>query len=178
MTGRINNLEVPDLKLLVSFLRVARLSSISAAANELGYVPSAVSQHISSLERALGGTPVFIRNPGAKLQLTAAGRTLFEHASDLLTAATVFTDAAKTLSEGTGIEIRVGAYGSALSHLLIPARACQSAVHGNLDGRDQNLVMKRLFDKIDCAGLHRLHRQRYIAMPGHDDNRQVDLADF
>jgi DNA-binding transcriptional LysR family regulator len=121
MTGRINNLETPDLKLLVSFMRVARLRSISAAANELGYVPSAVSQHISALERALGGTPIFIRNPGSRLQLTAAGRTLFEHASNLLTAATVFTDAARTLSMGTGIEIRVGAYGSALSHLLIPA---------------------------------------------------------
>jgi DNA-binding transcriptional LysR family regulator len=121
VTPRINNLEVPDLKLLVSFVRVARLRSISAAANELGYVPSAVSQHISALERALGGTPVFIRNPGAQLQLTAAGRTLFDHASNLLTAATVFTDGARTLSMGTGIEIRVGSYGSALSHLLIPA---------------------------------------------------------
>ncbi|MCV7010879.1 LysR family transcriptional regulator [Mycolicibacterium madagascariense] len=105
----------------MSFIRVARLRSISAAASELGYVPSAVSQHISALERALGGTPIFIRNPGAQLQLTAAGRTLFEHASNLLTAATVFTDGARTLSMGTGIEIRVGSYGSALSHLLIPA---------------------------------------------------------
>jgi DNA-binding transcriptional LysR family regulator len=121
MTPRINNLETPDLKLLVSFVRVARLRSISAAANELGYVPSAVSQHVSALERALGGTPVFIRNPGAQLQLTAAGRTLYEHASNLLTAATVFTDGARTLAMGTGIEIRVGSYGSALSHLLIPA---------------------------------------------------------
>jgi DNA-binding transcriptional LysR family regulator len=121
VTPRINNLETPDLKLLVSFIRVARLRSISAAANELGYVPSAVSQHVSALERALGGTPIFIRNPGAQLQLTAAGRTLFDHASNLLTAATVFTDGARTLSMGTGIEIRVGSYGSALSHLLIPA---------------------------------------------------------
>lgn len=121
MTQRINNLEVPDLKLLISFVRAARLRSISAAANELGYVPSAVSQHISALERALGGTPVFIRNPGAQLHLTAAGRTLFDHASNLLTAATVFTDGARSLSAGTGIEIRVGSYGSALSHLLIPA---------------------------------------------------------
>lgn len=43
-----------DTKRLVSFVRSAELGSLSAAAEELGYTPSAVSQLVASLENEFG----------------------------------------------------------------------------------------------------------------------------
>ncbi|WP_344332409.1 LysR family transcriptional regulator [Streptomyces globosus] len=69
-----------DPHLLRTFAAVARLSSFSAAARELGYTQSAVSQHIAALEADLG-TGLLTRRPVAP---TPAGHRLLEHAAPLL----------------------------------------------------------------------------------------------
>ncbi|WFB10691.1 LysR family transcriptional regulator [Streptomyces sp. LX-29] len=69
-----------DLHLLRTFLTVARLGSFSAAARDLGYTQSAVSQHIAALEADLGA-PVLERRPVVP---TAVGARLLEHAGPLL----------------------------------------------------------------------------------------------
>lgn len=94
---------------------------MTAAAKNLGYVPSAVSQHIAALERTLSGAELFNRKPGARLTTTAAGRALAEAAEELFSAAAAFRDAAQKASRGEGIELRIGAYGTAVSHLLTAA---------------------------------------------------------
>ncbi|MBC2902056.1 LysR family transcriptional regulator [Streptomyces cupreus] len=69
-----------DPHLLRTYVTVARLSSFSEAARDLGYTQSAVSQHIAALEQDLG-TPLLTRRPVAP---TAAGERLLEHAGPLL----------------------------------------------------------------------------------------------
>ncbi|WP_309114335.1 LysR family transcriptional regulator [Saccharothrix sp.] len=69
-----------DPHLLRTFTTVVRLGSFSAAAAELGYTQSAVSQHIAGLEHDLG-VPLLTRRPVAP---TAAGERLLEHATSLL----------------------------------------------------------------------------------------------
>ncbi|MFI1721173.1 LysR family transcriptional regulator [Streptomyces sp. NPDC020489] len=69
-----------DPHLLRTYVTVARLASFSAAARELGYTQSAVSQHIQALEQDLGA-PLLSRRPVAP---TAAGERLLEHAGPLL----------------------------------------------------------------------------------------------
>ncbi|MEV4192446.1 LysR family transcriptional regulator [Streptomyces toxytricini] len=69
-----------DPHLLRTFAAVARLASFSAAARELGYTQSAVSQHIAALEADLG-TGLLTRRPVAP---TPAGLRLLEHAAPLL----------------------------------------------------------------------------------------------
>ncbi|MGW0913660.1 LysR family transcriptional regulator [Streptomyces sp. NPDC002784] len=69
-----------DPHLLRTYVTVARLASFSAAARDLGYTQSAVSQHIAALEQDLG-TPLLTRRPVAP---TAAGARLLEHAAPLL----------------------------------------------------------------------------------------------
>lgn len=91
---------------------------MSLAAADLGYVPSAISQHVSALERSIGGTPLFTRKPGSRLTLTAAGRALAQAADDLFVATASFTDVSRQISRGEGLELRIGAYGTALGHLL------------------------------------------------------------
>ena len=69
-----------DPHLLRTFVSVARCASFSAAADELGYTQSAVSQHIAALEADLR-TPLLHRRPVAP---TEAGARLLEHADPLL----------------------------------------------------------------------------------------------
>jgi DNA-binding transcriptional LysR family regulator len=69
-----------DTHLLRTFVAVARHGSFTAAASELGYTQSAVSQHIAALETDLR-TPLLRRRPVA---LTDAGARLLEHAEPLL----------------------------------------------------------------------------------------------
>jgi DNA-binding transcriptional LysR family regulator len=69
-----------DPHLLRTFVSVARLGSFSAAAVELGYTQSAISQQIAALESDLG-TPLLLRRP---VTPTQAGRRLLEHAGPLL----------------------------------------------------------------------------------------------
>src|SRR4051794_8335212 len=107
-----------DLRLLRSFSRVAQLGSMSLAASDLGYVPSAISQHVSALERSIGDTPLFTRKPGSRLTLTAAGRALADAVEDLFVATASFVDVSRQISRGEGLVLRIGAYGTALGHLL------------------------------------------------------------
>ncbi|MEV5410824.1 LysR family transcriptional regulator [Thermopolyspora sp. NPDC052614] len=69
-----------DTHLLRTFVRVVRTQSFSAAAADLGYTQSAVSQQIAALEGDLG-TSLLRRRPVVP---TEAGRRLLEHAEPLL----------------------------------------------------------------------------------------------
>ncbi|GAA3619176.1 LysR family transcriptional regulator [Nonomuraea rosea] len=69
-----------DPHLLTTFVSVARHGSFSAAAAELGYTQSAVSQQIAALEADLG-LVLLSRRP---VEPTPAGAPLLEHAGPLL----------------------------------------------------------------------------------------------
>ncbi|MGP3964993.1 LysR family transcriptional regulator [Nonomuraea sp. 3N208] len=69
-----------DPHLLTTFVTVARHGSFSAAAAELGYTQSAISQQIAALEADLG-LALLRRRP---VEPTPAGRRLLEHAGPLL----------------------------------------------------------------------------------------------
>jgi DNA-binding transcriptional LysR family regulator len=69
-----------DPHLLRTFSAVARLGSFSAAAHELGYTQSAVSQQVAALEQDVGAA-LLRRRPVA---LTDAGARLLEHAGPIL----------------------------------------------------------------------------------------------
>ena len=64
------------LRAIGVFHAVARLASISKAANELGVTPSAVSQQIHALETTLGSV-LLVKN-GRRIKLSEAGERYFE----------------------------------------------------------------------------------------------------
>ncbi|WP_342315238.1 LysR family transcriptional regulator [Lysobacter sp. FW306-1B-D06B] len=70
--------DLPPLNALRAFEAVARLDSVSRAAEELHVTHGAVSRHLKSLEEALG-TALFVRE-GRGLALTPAGHRLHEAA--------------------------------------------------------------------------------------------------
>src|SRR5215218_3054321 len=69
-----------DPRCLRTFATVVRRASFSAAARELGYTQSAVSQHVAALEADLGAH-LLARRPVAP---TEAGSRLLEHAEPIL----------------------------------------------------------------------------------------------
>jgi DNA-binding transcriptional LysR family regulator len=76
----ISDAYVVEAQLLRTFVAVARLSSFSAAATELGYTQAAVSQQIAALENDLK-TQLLTRRPVVP---TEAGARLLEHAEPIL----------------------------------------------------------------------------------------------
>jgi DNA-binding transcriptional LysR family regulator len=70
-------MEIRDLR---SFLAVIRCGSFTAAAEELGYTQSAVSQQVAALERELGHR-LLVRRP---VRPTPIGERLAEHAARIL----------------------------------------------------------------------------------------------
>src|ERR671917_2115769 len=71
-----------DLRRLRVLRGVVATGSMAAAADELGYTPSAVSQHLAALERE-AGTPLLER-AGRGVRPTPAGALLAEHAAAVL----------------------------------------------------------------------------------------------
>lgn len=118
-------MELRDLRAL---LAVVRLSSFTAAAAELGYTQSAVSQQIAALEGELGQV-LFERRP---VRPTPACERLAEHAQRVLQRLDVARSELAQLGTEPS-EIRVAACPSAAPGLLASAlrdlRALQPAVH-------------------------------------------------
>ncbi|MFI0900679.1 LysR family transcriptional regulator [Streptomyces sp. NPDC020983] len=108
-----------DPHLLRTFTAVARLRSFSAAARELGYTQSAVSQHIAALENDLGAV-LLRRRP---VTPTPVGARLLEHAEPLL----LRLDAARAdiarLTAEPAARLVVGAAPTALTGRLAAALA-------------------------------------------------------
>src|SRR3954451_7477769 len=71
-----------DVRRMRVLREVARQGTIAAAARELDFTPSAVSQQISTLERE-AGIALVDRGPSSVV-LTEAGRTLVVHADAVL----------------------------------------------------------------------------------------------
>ncbi len=108
-----------DPVLLRTFRVVVARRSMARAAAELGFVPSAVSQHISRLER-LVDTQLLVRVPGEPLAPTAAGRLVDEAAATLFGGMADFVSACRAAAGGQ-VELRVAIYRSAACVLLPPA---------------------------------------------------------
>src|SRR2546426_6643883 len=70
-----------DVKRMRVLREVAKQGSFSAAAEELSYTQSAVSQQIAALEREAGTTLV---ERGRSIRLTDAGEALVRHADAVL----------------------------------------------------------------------------------------------
>ncbi|MEM7139458.1 MAG: LysR family transcriptional regulator [Actinomycetota bacterium] len=107
------------------FLAVVDHGTIAAAADAVGYTPSAISQQLGGLEKAVR-TPVFER-VGRGLRLTDAGRILATHARGLLDGAEeALVAVARVDTSVTGV-VNLGAFesvaGTLVPELLVAARA-------------------------------------------------------
>ena len=177
--------DLPDLSTvwLRVFLEVARHGSFTVAARTLGWTQSAVSRQISSLEAALGGTPLFDRLPRG-VRLTEAGRVLVPHAE---TVAETLYGAARELTalrQVAGGRLRFGAFPTAdaalVPHALATFRACHPRVRlSREEGLTPGLLDRLSSGHLDLAVVsttggaplesyelhHLLDESLYVAVP-------------
>ncbi len=108
-----------NLDRLRSLSAVASTGTIAGAARSLGYTASAVSQHLSALEREAESSLLERSNEG--VTLTAAGRLLAERASVILDLVRNAFDDVTLLVEGKSeITVVVAAFPTAISSMLLP----------------------------------------------------------
>ncbi|MER6420583.1 LysR family transcriptional regulator [Streptomyces sp. NPDC001137] len=145
---------IPDLSTvwLRVFLVVARHGSFTVAARALGWTQSAVSRQISSLEAALGGTPLFDRLPRG-VRLTEAGRLLVPHAE---TVAETLHGAARDLAalrDMAGGRLRFGAFATADAALVPHALAAFRARHPRVRLSREEGLTPGLLDRLGAGHL-------------------------
>lgn len=106
---------------------VARLGSLTAAAAELSYTTSAVSQQISLLERETGAR-LLDRQPRG-VRLTEAGRVLAEHASRVLAELRTAQTAVDAVTRGIAGRLRFSSFRTANALLMPRAVAAFRSSH-------------------------------------------------
>ncbi|MGD7651857.1 MAG: LysR family transcriptional regulator [Verrucomicrobiales bacterium] len=107
-----------EIRLLKTFVAVARTKGFSAAARELNTVQPAVSRQISDLEAELG-VSLFWRN-SREVKITVAGETLLREAVAILAHEERARDLVQRAASGQTGHLRIG-YISAASMPFLPA---------------------------------------------------------
>ena len=107
-----------EMRHLLALVAVVETGTFSAAAEQLGYTQSAVSQQIGILERIVGAT--LFERPGGRrpVQLTAAGQMLLTHARAVITRVNAAAADLRALASGEQGELRVGTLPSVGSKIL------------------------------------------------------------
>src|SRR5216683_1373790 len=107
-----------ELRHLVALDAVGRHRSFNAAARELGYTQSAVSQQVAQLEKVVGQR--LVDRPGGprRVDLTDAGRLLLRHADAIVAQIDAARADMAALAEGAAGPLRVGIFQSVGARIL------------------------------------------------------------
>lgn len=108
-----------DIRRLAMLLEIGRHETLTAAADTLGYSPSAISQQLKVLERE-AGVPLVERG-GRKVRLTAAGRILADHAEEMLARLRAAEEHVRAVSRLGHGRLRLATFRSAGESLLVEA---------------------------------------------------------
>lgn len=136
-----------ELRRLQALHAVVDTGSVKDAAARLGYTPSAVSQHISALERET--RTVLLEPAGRGVRPTAAGRLLAGHAASLLDRVAEAEAALAALNAGETGVLRLASFATAGAELIPPALARVRAALPSLE------ISLRVADRDDALGLLR-----------------------
>ena len=136
-----------EIRHLVALATIARTGSFSAAARELGYAQSAISQQIAALERAAGHR--LLERPGGPrpVTLTEAGALVLHHADTITARLGAVRADLDGLAAGEAGRLRVGVFQSA-SARIVPAVVPRFRA-------DWPRIDISLHNKIDFADLER-----------------------
>ena len=108
-----------ELRHLRALCEVARLGSLSAAADSLAYTQPAVSQQMAALERR-AGMPLLDRTTRG-VRLTEAGAALVRHAERILAEQSVAEQELEALAGARSGRVRMASFPTAGAALVPPA---------------------------------------------------------
>ncbi|MFI5910471.1 LysR family transcriptional regulator [Dactylosporangium sp. NPDC051541] len=121
-------LDVRRLRLLRDLAQHGTIAAVAAAHT---YTPSAVSQQLAALEREAG--IALLERTGRRVALTPAGRTLVQHAEEVLAALERAAAALAAGRDGLSGPLRIGAFPTAMRTLLPPALVALGEAHPRLE---------------------------------------------
>jgi molybdate transport repressor ModE-like protein len=101
-----------ELRHFAALAAIAREGSFRAAADQLGYVQSAVSQQLAVLEKVVGARLIERSRGTAPLALTPAGEMLLHHADQVLARVSAAKADVGQLANGEAAAVRVGVFQS------------------------------------------------------------------
>lgn len=107
-----------DVGILRSLIAVRDSGSVAAAADVLGFTPSAVSQQIKRLERQTGS--VLLERVGRGVILTEHGRVLAEKGGELLADLEALEGLAQSPDAPVRGSLRLAAFSTSIRGLVIP----------------------------------------------------------
>jgi DNA-binding transcriptional LysR family regulator len=159
---------------LKTLLEVVRRGSFAAAATQLGYTASAVSQQMSALERDTG-VELFHRSARSVLP-TDAALVMVRHGAKVLTDIDALLAASSRTQEGTSQELRLGIFPSLATYVLPlllrspewPALGIN--LHVSVGEPQQTIGGLRIGGELDVALVYQVG-QAGLAWP-HTINRQ------
>lgn len=135
-----------DLAAVASLRAVHTHGTVSAAAEALGYTPSAISQQVKRLEKQ-SGLPLLER-VGRGVMLTEHGRRLVEAGSRVLTDLEEIEAGLHRDAEAVAGHLRIAAFSTAVRGLLAPVLREVLATHPALT---LSLTEKEPWDTIDLV---------------------------
>lgn len=157
---------VLDLRHLRALHAVVTAGSVRAAATQLGYTPSAVSQHVAALERQTAS--VLLEPAGRGVRATAAGLLLAQHAAGLLDGAAEAEAALAALTAGEQGVLRMASFATAGGELVPRALARTSSELPNLG------ISLRVAERDDALTLLRRGELDLAVIEDHEDTVMDD----
>lgn len=130
---------------------VAERRTIAAAAETLGYTPSAVSQQLAGLERCTG--VAVLERVGRNVRLTDAGRELVRRADSLLAGVEEAQVALERIGSSVQGVLQLSVYESVASTLLPPLLAEVASLHPALSIRTRQLDPDVAVDELALGDL-------------------------
>jgi DNA-binding transcriptional LysR family regulator len=168
-------LNVSRLRVLV---QVAKRGSFSAAAEELSYTQSAVSQQVATLEAETGMT--LLERHARGVRLTAAGQALYEHAEGILARLEAAEVELAAIAGLRGGRLRMASFPTAGATLMPLAIAMFRAWHPEVEltlaeGEPEQIAPRLRSGELDLAllfefdepidGMESLSRVKLLADP-------------
>lgn len=146
-----NHLNVMRLRVLHE---LSRRGTLSAVADALWMSPSAVSQHLATLERETNAK--LVEKAGRGVRLTAAGELLAEHGGRVLLALGEAEAALRAIEASPAGMLRIAAFPSVVRRLLAPALRELIAAHPRIvveveDLEGQQGLEALLLSHVDVA---------------------------
>ena len=147
-----------DLQRLQIFRKVAAFRSFSAAALELSYTQSSVSEAVATLERELGVT--LLDRSSRPVRLTPSGEVVLAHADALIVQATAIQTDLVALTSGDVGRLRLAGFYTAWSTFLPTAVADFTRAHPgvrlDLEQFDPPAALRQLrAGELDLAVIYR-----------------------
>jgi DNA-binding transcriptional LysR family regulator len=146
-----------------------RLGTVNAAATALHLTPSAVSQQLAALAREVGCAVV--EREGRNVRLTSAARLLLDHAAELFAQLEVLDAALQRHHSGDVGIVRVGAFQTASSGIVVPAAAELARSRPGLELQLVQMDAPQSFRELAAGRLDVAVSVEYVHSPASADPR-------